>query len=121
MSENAESDSKTNPLAGEPITVTQDKGNAFCRHCGVRGYSKNLMSRSVFSYPSPIVESFEYRIRAHTHDGQHFFGLVDLERGTLAQHLIEFLRVSNNDYEGLKILLCVHSFRHDEGFTPEVW
>jgi hypothetical protein len=98
------------------------QGNAFCSKCGVRAESKNIMSRSVFPLMPPLLEVWEAGLLAHKHDDQDFFGLKDPEvNRDLASHLIRYLKCTDNDVEGLRVLLCVHRWQHDEGFVPVIF
>lgn len=105
-----------------------ERGNCGCRHCGLRGWSKNVMTRSVFADfgDDYILESFDSTMLAEWNEKtkQYLFGSkrhrLDKEKDdyvtmTLAETITEYLTRSNNNYEGLKILLCVHDWVQDEG------
>lgn len=102
-------------------------GNCECKLCGLRGYSKNVAIRSVFSTfeDRPILlESYESQIKARfdKESGMYLFGSNaqdwtkdDTPYYGLAQTLINYLQTPDAKIEDLKILLCVHDWVQDEG------
>jgi hypothetical protein len=103
-------------------------GTCGCRLCGLRGYSKNVATRSVF--PSfrgrpLLLESYEAGITAladATRPGQYLFGSRALDWSkddtppiSLADHIIRYLQSPDAKPEDLRILLCVHDWVQDEG------
>lgn len=104
------------------------KGNCGCRICGLRGWSKNVMIRSIFPNfgDDYVLESFERQMIAefNSEKNQYLFGSKrerysqetdEYVPMTLAETLIEYLQRSQNNYDGLKVLLCVHDWVQDEG------
>jgi hypothetical protein len=105
-----------------------ERGNCGCRLCGLRGWSKNVMTRSVFpDYGEDYaLESFENGMTGEWSEEkqQYLFGSryerYNPETGeytllSLAETLIAYLQRSNNNYDGLKVLLCIHDWVQDEG------
>ena len=103
-------------------------GNCGCKLCGLRGYSKNVTTRSVFPTfkDRPILlESYESQItaRVDTSDSDRYmFGSraqdwskEDAPKLSLADILIEYLGTRDAKPEDLRILLCVHQWVQDEG------
>lgn len=103
-------------------------GNCECKHCGLRGTSKNVHTRSVFPLfeGRPILlASYEANIKARKdpdEPGTYLFGSKARDWGvegdplfSLADTLINYLQTRDAKIEDLRILLCVHEWVQDEG------
>ena len=103
-------------------------GNCECKLCGLRGISKNVVTRSVFPtfQGRPLLlEIFEAGITALadvTRPGQYLFGTRALDWSkddtppiSLADYIISYLQTPGAKPEDLRILLCVHAWVQDEG------
>lgn len=103
-------------------------GTCGCKLCGLRGYSKNVATRSVF--PSfrgrpLLLETYEACIKARKdmeEPGTYLFGSNarnwaedDASPYTLAETLINYMQTPGASIQDLKILLCVHDWVQDEG------
>lgn len=107
------------------------QGNCGCRICGLRGYSKNVHTRSIFPiFPNDdyVLESFERNITAEWNESakQYLFGskreVYDREKQeftgelmSLADLIIDYVKRCGGDIENLRILLCVHDWVQDPG------
>ena len=108
--------------------MSDKKGVAGCKLCGLRAYSKNVRSRSVFpifdGHPR-MLESFEAGIVARSNpddSSQYLFGSRaqdwskdDAPTISLADYIINYLQMPDAKPEDLRILLCVHDWVQDEG------
>ena len=103
-------------------------GNCECKHCGLRGTSKNVAIRSVFPRfeGRPILlASYEANIKAREDKevpGTYLFGSIarnwEVEGDllfSLADTLINYLQTRDAKIEDLRILLCVHEWVQDPG------
>ena len=103
-------------------------GNCGCKVCGLRGWSKNVMTRSIF----PIFNAEQYALEGversivaredPNRPGQYLFGTkaqdwsVESEPYfSLADVLIKYLERSDAALDDLRILLCVHEWEQDPG------
>ena len=99
-----------------------------CKLCGLRGYSKNVTCRSVFPiFPNHYLEMYDGLISARWNDEvdppQYLFGSRakrwsggDKEsHKSLADMLIDYLKMPDTKPEDFRILLCVHSWVQDPG------
>lgn len=107
---------------------TKKHGVAECKLCGLRAYSKNVRTRSVFPTFEGrplLLESYESMMVARRDPeraGQYLFGTnsrdwtkEDAPYRTLADQLIDYLKTPDAKPEDLRILLCVHDWVQDEG------
>jgi hypothetical protein len=106
-------------------------GNCGCKICGLRGHSKNVMTRNVFPvFPKDdyVLEAFESNITAEYNQSakQYLFGskrkVYDAAKHeftdeimSLADLLIDYVKRCGGDIENIRILLCVHDWVQDPG------
>lgn len=116
---------KVKNLYGDKIV-----GNCGCVKCGLRGHSKNVATRSVFSrFPDDldILDMLESWVRIRSVDGVDYIAIKETwgqteeeeEKLTDAARLAKFVKHVQKHYDpelrALEVLFCAHDWAQDEG------